>query len=567
MSPRCSPESRPSRAGLPGGSWQPGARDGAEQRHRAHRAHPLAQLPVLHQQRAGEGQTVQGDGLEGLLGTGHHHRPVPRRQEVVGRAGLLAAHLSQQLQVEGMCLRGFPEGRSQGVPERQPAPGHRLVHGRTAPARGQRHGDELKVLVWLARARQPPPVVEAKRVELRHAVEQRLEVRGGEQGVLVLVVPGDEQGVVLVDIELVQQARVRGGDRPHEEVLLIGGQKGILRGGPFGSGLRGPRLALQVGDHPDEKRDALVLDDLHLRADGHQRPTGERPRGTLDEGIPQRSLREGGRALHERFHLSHVPSVVPRGQREPGRMRGKHFVFQPLAQEDDQRVQGRRHLQGARSRVQPELPPVCGPPVWIGVVDGRQPPVGLAREGIPVADIPRPPAWIVGELNIEAAQPQVRARREGLAQGREGLPEAAQGRARRGGEPLDEISPHRRVLGAVRPSADARGPQRPRGGARLGFRVDGPRLLLTQGGSAYEEALGAQRLDVFIPEVHRFQPAGCPRRRVLSARIDWGPWRTSRGCSPLSSQGSSVLSAPSSSCAPSPGPCPIPPPSCCKCAR
>ena len=112
------------------------------------------------------------------------------------------------------------------------------------------------MLVGLARTRDTATVIEGERVDLGGAVEEGLEVGGGEERVLLLVVTGDEQGVVVEDVELVEQAGVRGRHERDEELLLIRRDEGVLRGLAVRGRRCGLRLALQIGDDADEERDA-----------------------------------------------------------------------------------------------------------------------------------------------------------------------------------------------------------------------------------------------------------------------------------------------------------------------
>src|SRR5512143_1016813 len=163
-------------------------------------------------------------------------------------------------------------------------------HFRTFRSQGER--DHLEMLVLLARPCFTPSVVESQTVVFRHAEPERLEVRKREQHVLILERAGDDQEVVLHDIEFVQYRKVRIRDVRHREILL-GRKKGIYVLSPRRFLLLlFPRLILapEAGKHANEEPYPLVFYERQVRVYGHENACGERVLRGRKDLIPQRSL-------------------------------------------------------------------------------------------------------------------------------------------------------------------------------------------------------------------------------------------------------------------------------------
>ena len=267
-----------------------------------HLLEPLALLGRLDEQRAAKAHGVDVDAVDLGARARHEHHPVARGEQVVGRQRVAPASGHQQALVgreharpvaRGLLAPGLEangrvakaQRRHGDDPVGRERPGQERLHGHARQTRAER-GDELQVLVALARAGRLARVVEAQSVQAAHGERERLEVGGVEQRLLLLEHARDDEQVVLDDVELVEQAHVRGRQRAHHEVRIrvLEGVEGL---GPGRLAL-GP-LVLEVG--PAERAhlegDALVLQEPALGGDGLQGPGGQSVPGGVERPGPQ----------------------------------------------------------------------------------------------------------------------------------------------------------------------------------------------------------------------------------------------------------------------------------------
>ena len=187
--------------------------------------------PILDEQRTGEPEGIDGNPRATRLAARDQQQPVAGDQQVVRRglpAFAVAANGCDAGRPQGGAVagvQGFRPGarpggqrrfqRDEDVPEGQPrhGPNPRIAangaqqggdgQGGTGLDQGQR--DPLQVFVWLAGAGRRAAVVEAEPPTVGQAETQGLEVGPIQQGLLVDEAPGDDQQVVIDDVELVQQ--------------------------------------------------------------------------------------------------------------------------------------------------------------------------------------------------------------------------------------------------------------------------------------------------------------------------------------------------------------------------
>ena len=116
----------------------------------------------------------------------------------------------------------------------------------------------------LARPGDDPAVVEAQPFELRHTGPQGLEVLQGEQGLLVFKTSRYDQQMLVDDVELVQDAKVRLGYVTDRQIAVWGQERvAALVGSTRLSCLPVPIpvLGSRVQDHANQELYTAVFDD------------------------------------------------------------------------------------------------------------------------------------------------------------------------------------------------------------------------------------------------------------------------------------------------------------------
>ena len=132
----------------------------------------------------------------------------------------------------------------------------------------EREGNELEMLVALARPRRGRGVVEHETVDRAQADPGGGEVLGGERALLLLVLARDDQEMTIDQVVLVEQADVRGRDRADQERRIVGRQERRPRRADDDAprlrcGLRLLGRATEPrSQHADDERDPTIDDDL-----------------------------------------------------------------------------------------------------------------------------------------------------------------------------------------------------------------------------------------------------------------------------------------------------------------
>ncbi len=194
------------------------------------------------------------------------------------------------------------------------------VDGRSLRTDADRDRDQLQVFVRLAGAGFGPGVVEAQSLALGHAQPEGLEVLQGEQALLLLEASGDDQQVVVEDVELVQQAEVRLRQLCDEELAIVG-EEGIraaallLRGGLL--------LPPQLLDDPHHELDPALRVQGELEGGRYraQHPAPLRPSASLAHRFEERAGLEPHHPIMARSEgRSDGAQEPPHPLRSPGRI-------------------------------------------------------------------------------------------------------------------------------------------------------------------------------------------------------------------------------------------------------
>ena len=142
------------------------------------------------------------------------------------------------------------------------------------------------MLVPLARARVRASVIEHERVGGGETAPCGIEVFTGETRFLFFEGAGHEKYVLIDDVELVQNRKVR--------VRDVGDEKLFFRLGERVESVRFPdtvdALALEVFDDAGEKAHATVFYYAARRRDRLERSGSERGGGRLGDGAPERVI-------------------------------------------------------------------------------------------------------------------------------------------------------------------------------------------------------------------------------------------------------------------------------------
>src|SRR5471030_230678 len=147
------------------------------------------------------------------------------------------------------------------------------------------------MLVPLTRAGFRAAIVEAEAIELGHAGGQCIKVRELEQRFLRFEATGDDQEMMVDDIELVEQGDMSVREIGHKEVGVVRKERvhRAARPLPDLARLPGFLLARETGHLADEKAYAALFEHRLHRLDWPQCTTTQRVLGLTQDSRPQRA--------------------------------------------------------------------------------------------------------------------------------------------------------------------------------------------------------------------------------------------------------------------------------------